>query len=110
MTAWLIDSLLSSWGYILFYWTGLYVFRKLLKDKFKWGARFFVTTTLLLFLAIGFNSANRPKFDRTPDQTIEQKVYESEIEQKALGDVVKAIPVQEQYESIVKDTQKKFEY
>lgn len=110
MIEWLIDSLLSAWPIIIFYWCGLYIFRKVFKDSFKWSSKFFIITTLLLFLASAFNSANRPKFDRVPDQTVKQMSYESEIEYKASKEVEKAVSIQEQHKDLVEETKKKFEY
>ena len=63
-----------------------------------------------MFLAAAFNSANRPKFDRVPDQTMQQNAYESEIEYKASKDINRTISIQEQHKDLVEETKKKFEY
>lgn len=107
---WLIDSALSAAGYIVVIEILLGILLYFKKVSLKKAIRGFVYFPILLICVFGLSTLNRPKFDRTPDQQVEQKAYESNIEYKSKGTINKTMSIDDQYKDIVEDTKKKFEY
>ena len=107
---WLIDSSLSAAGYIIVIEILLGVLLYLKKISLKQAIRGFICSPILLVCIFGISTLNRPKFDRVPDQKVEQGAYEAEIQYKSEGTINKTISIDDQYKDIVEDTKKKFEY
>lgn len=112
-----ISAVLITFIPMSVFFVGLFIIVRIIKRKhsehqilpeFKYKHLALILASCLLYS--GFNSANRPKLDTTPNQTYEHQVYKQSLERKSQKEIKPVETIQDSYEKRRENILNQFDY